>query len=70
MQLFPGTIKDNFGRMRKDVSDDAIHKAAMLADVHDMIASMPYGYETMLAVDGSPLSGGQKQRIGLARLCR
>ena len=32
-----------------------------------MIASLPQGYETMVAADGSPLSGGQKQRIALAR---
>lgn len=67
VQLFPGTIKANIGRMRESASDEEIHRAAMLADVHDMIASLPQGYETVVAGDGSPLSGGQKQRIGLAR---
>ncbi|MBC9247210.1 type I secretion system permease/ATPase [Paracoccus sp. 11-3] len=67
VQLFPGTIKDNIARMRADVSDDEIYRAAVLADVHDMIAKLPEGYETIVSSDGSPLSGGQKQRIGLAR---
>jgi ATP-binding cassette, subfamily C, bacterial len=67
VQLFPGTIKDNIGRMREDATDEQIHRAAVLADVHDMIARLPQGYETMVAADGSPLSGGQKQRIALAR---
>lgn len=67
VQLFPGTIKANIARMRMDASDADIHRAAMLADVHEMIALMPHGYETMVAADGAPLSGGQKQRIGLAR---
>ncbi|PFG61794.1 ATP-binding cassette subfamily C protein [Thioclava sp. ES.031] len=67
VQLFPGTIKQNIARMREDASDAAIHRAAALADVHEMIASLPQGYETVVASDGSPLSGGQKQRIGLAR---
>jgi ATP-binding cassette subfamily C protein len=67
VQLFPGTIKANIARMRDNASDEEIHRAAMLADVHDMIASLPQGYETVVAGDGSPLSGGQKQRIGLAR---
>ncbi|WP_211264788.1 type I secretion system permease/ATPase [Litoreibacter arenae] len=67
VQLFPGSIKDNIGRMRKDASDEDIYEAARLADVHEMIASLPQGYETMVAADGSPLSGGQKQRIALAR---
>ncbi|WP_460273899.1 type I secretion system permease/ATPase [Celeribacter sp. ULVN23_4] len=67
VQLFPGTIKDNIARMRPDATDAQIHEAAVLADVHDMIASFPQGYETVVASDGTPLSGGQKQRIALAR---
>ena len=67
VQLFPGSIKNNIARMRSDARDEDIHRAAVLADVHDMIASLPHGYETMVAADGSPLSGGQKQRIALAR---
>jgi ATP-binding cassette subfamily C protein len=67
VQLFPGTIKSNIARMRQDVDDEQIYRAAMLADVHEMIASLPHGYETVVAADGSPLSGGQKQRIALAR---
>lgn len=67
IQLFPGTIKANIARMRPEATDEEIHRAAVLADVHDMIASLPQGYETVVAADGAPLSGGQKQRIGLAR---
>jgi ATP-binding cassette subfamily C protein len=67
VQLFPGSIKNNIARMRSDARDEDIHRAAVLADVHDMIASLPNGYETMVAADGSPLSGGHKQRIALAR---
>ncbi|HRM73348.1 MAG TPA: type I secretion system permease/ATPase [Paracoccus sp. (in: a-proteobacteria)] len=67
VQLFPGTIKANIARMRPDASDEEIYQAAVLADVHDMIAKLPEGYETIVAADGAPLSGGQKQRIGLAR---
>jgi len=67
VQLFPGTIKENIGRMRRTAKDEDIYRAAVLADVHDMIAQLPQGYETMVAADGAPLSGGQKQRIALAR---
>src|SRR5690606_19888855 len=65
--LFPGTIKANSGRMRPDATDAEIYEAAKLADVHEMIANLPHGDETVVASDGSPLSGGQKQRIALAR---
>ncbi len=67
VQLFPGSIKENIARMRSDASDAQIFEAARLADVHDMIANLPHGYETIVAADGAPLSGGQKQRIALAR---
>ncbi|WP_295812918.1 type I secretion system permease/ATPase [uncultured Nitratireductor sp.] len=67
VQLFPGSIKANIARMRDDVDDKEIYQAAILADVHEMIATFPQGYETIVAADGSPLSGGQKQRIALAR---
>ncbi|MCA1261340.1 type I secretion system permease/ATPase [Nitratireductor aquimarinus] len=67
VQLFPGSIKANIARMRDDVDDREIYQAAILADVHEMIATFPQGYETIVAADGSPLSGGQKQRIALAR---
>ncbi len=67
VQLFPGTIKANIARMREDATDAEVFEAAELADVHEMISQLPQGYETVVAIDGSPLSGGQKQRIGLAR---
>lgn len=67
VQLFPGSIKANIARMREDASDREIYDAAVLADVHELIASFAQGYETIVAADGAPLSGGQKQRIALAR---
>ncbi|WP_425487008.1 type I secretion system permease/ATPase [Microvirga makkahensis] len=67
VQLFPGTIKANIARMRADATDEQVFEAAEMADVHEMISQFAQGYETVVAMDGSPLSGGQKQRIGLAR---
>jgi ATP-binding cassette subfamily C protein len=67
VQLFPATIKANIARMRADCTDEMVFDAAELADVHEVIAEFPQGYETVIGMDGSPLSGGQKQRIGLAR---
>jgi ATP-binding cassette subfamily C protein len=67
VELFPGTIKENVCRMRNDLPDEKIYQAAILTDVHHVIAHLPNGYETVLERSGAPLSGGQKQRIALAR---
>jgi ATP-binding cassette subfamily C protein len=67
VELFPGTIKENVCRMRADLPDDKIYEAAIFTGVHDVIALLPSGYETVLERSGAPLSGGQRQRIALAR---
>ncbi|HDZ75648.1 MAG TPA: type I secretion system permease/ATPase [Aurantimonas coralicida] len=67
VQLFPASIKANIARMRDDASDESVFEAASMAGIHELVASFPQGYETIIAADGAPLSGGQKQRIGLAR---
>jgi ABC-type bacteriocin/lantibiotic exporter with double-glycine peptidase domain len=46
---------------------EAVERAARLACIHDDIAAMPMGYETILADGAASLSGGQRQRIALAR---
>lgn len=67
VELFPGTIRENVCRMRSDLPDAMVYDAACVAGVHELIAHLPHGYETMLQEGGAPLSGGQKQRIALAR---
>lgn len=66
-QLFAGSIADNiaFGDEARD--DARIEEVARMAAVHDDIARMPMGYQTLIGDMGTALSGGQKQRIILAR---
>ncbi|MCV6584028.1 MAG: type I secretion system permease/ATPase [Marinibacterium sp.] len=66
VQLFDGTIRDNIARFSTAVDDTKVLAAAMAADVHDLISSLPDGYATEIG-SGFHLSGGQRQRIALAR---
>jgi ABC-type bacteriocin/lantibiotic exporter with double-glycine peptidase domain len=64
--LFTGTIRENIALNDPDASLERVAEAAARACVHDEIAAMPMGYDTLL-VEGGGLSGGQRQRIALAR---
>lgn len=67
VELLPGTIAENIARFDPKACDRDIVSAAQLADVHEMILSLPDGYGTRLDAKPLPLSGGQLQRIALAR---
>lgn len=67
MLLFPGTIRDNLTFGLDDVSDGALDEACRHAEVRDLVAGLPEGYDTVIGERGMRLSGGQAQRIALAR---
>jgi ATP-binding cassette subfamily B protein len=65
--LFHASIKDNLRFAKPEASDEEIEQAARAARIHDLIASLPDGYDTMVGERGYRFSGGEKQRIAIAR---
>jgi ATP-binding cassette subfamily B protein len=65
--IFTGTVKDNIAFSRPDASMEEIVAAAKLARIHNFIATLPEGYDTVVGERGVTLSGGQRQRVTIAR---
>ncbi|MCK5942459.1 MAG: ABC transporter ATP-binding protein, partial [Planctomycetes bacterium] len=65
--LFNTTLRENIACGRPGASQAEIEDAAKKARIHDFIASLPAGYDTLAGERGTNLSGGQKQRITIAR---
>ncbi|KAG2165023.1 hypothetical protein VTO58DRAFT_108028 [Aureobasidium pullulans] len=68
--LFEGSVEFNIGlgaRPGHTVSKEEIIEACKLANVHEVIAALPEGYDTLCGPNGSQFSGGQKQRLSIAR---
>ncbi|GAB4418906.1 MAG: ABC transporter ATP-binding protein [Anaerolineales bacterium] len=66
--LFHDTIRTNLTYAKPDATQDEIEAAAKAANIHDFIAELPDGYDTVVGERGYRLSGGEKQRIALARV--
>jgi ATP-binding cassette, subfamily B, bacterial len=64
--LFHGTIRENIA-YSSDVPLEEVERAARLAQLHDFVASLPQGYDTLVGERGVKLSGGQRQRLSIAR---
>jgi ATP-binding cassette subfamily B protein len=65
--LFHASIRENLRFARPDASDEELEEAARAAQIHELIASLPEGYDTLVGERGYRFSGGEKQRIAIAR---
>lgn len=66
VELLEGTLAENIARFG-EVDMAQVEAAARLVGLHDLIMSLPQGYNSPIGRDGAMLSGGQRQRVGLAR---
>ena len=65
--LLHASIAENLRFARPDATDDELVAAARAARIHDLIASLPEGYDTVVGERGYRFSGGEKQRLAIAR---
>ncbi len=65
--LFNTSVRENIRLARLDATDAEVEAAARAAEIHDVIMTLPQGYDTSVGEAGGRLSGGQKQRIAIAR---
>ncbi len=65
--LFHASVADNLRFAKPDATDEEIEAAARAAQIHDHIASLPDGYDTLVGERGYRFSGGEKQRLAIAR---
>jgi ATP-binding cassette subfamily B protein len=66
--LFHATVRDNLRFAKPEATDAELEAAARAAQIHDLIASLPEGYDTTVGERGYRFSGGEKQRIAIARV--
>ncbi|HZO50707.1 MAG TPA: ABC transporter ATP-binding protein, partial [Gaiellaceae bacterium] len=65
--LFHATVRENLRFAKPDASDEELEQAARAAQIHELIATLPDGYDTVVGERGYRFSGGEKQRIAIAR---
>jgi ATP-binding cassette, subfamily B, bacterial len=65
--LFHATVRENLRFAKPDATDDEVTAAAEAAQIHDLIATLAEGYDTVVGERGYRFSGGEKQRIAIAR---
>ncbi|WP_208761109.1 ABC transporter ATP-binding protein [Micromonospora orduensis] len=65
--LLHTTVRENLRYARPDATDAEIEDAARAAQIHDLIAGLPDGYDTVVGSRGHRFSGGEKQRLAIAR---